>query len=138
MSPRALAVVIICLAVISLSIALGFFSLGMWLVLPFAGLELLVVGIAIGLSVRSGEEYELVVVDEQTVKISRHLRRRNIEYVFDRYWTQVRLNPGPVRLHASRLWIGSHGRFVELGRGLTEFAREELAARLKKAVRAGR
>jgi uncharacterized membrane protein len=44
MSARQLTVFVICFAVLSLAIALSLFSIGLWLVLPFAGLEILAGG----------------------------------------------------------------------------------------------
>ena len=134
MTPRALAVVVIVFALLSLTIALSFLSLGLWLVLPFAGLEILVVGVVIGLSIRSGKDYEAITVDDKHVEITFSRNRRLEEHRFQRYWTQVRLTPGGSRLQPSRLWIGSHGRYVELGRDMAENAREQLAVHLKRAV----
>ena len=138
MSPRALAVVIILFTVLSLTIALSFLSLGLWLVLPFAGLEVLVVGVVIGLSIRSGEDYEAIAIDDDQVIITLSRNRRTKEHRFQRYWTQVRLTPGGSRLQPSRLWIGSHGQYIELGRDMTEDGREQLTVRLKRALLHGR
>jgi len=138
MSSRALVVTVICFTVLSLTIALSFLSVGLWLVLPFAGLEILVVGVVIGLSIRAGYDYESIVVDEEQIKVQIYRGRRLEEHRLQRYWAQVRFAPGASRLQPSRLWLGSHGRFVELGRDMTDEAREQLAVHLKKAVLHGR
>lgn len=137
MSPRALVAVVICFAVLSLTIALSFFSMGLWLVLPFAGLEILAVGVVIGLSIRAGNNYESIVVDETQVSVTIYQGGHKKEYRFQRYWARVRLAPQTSRLRTRRLWLGSHGKFVELGRDMTELAREQLAVQLKKAIRHG-
>lgn len=137
MSPRALVAVVICFAVLSLTIALSFFSMGLWLVLPFAGLEILAVGVVIGLSIRAGNNYESIVVDETQVSVTIYHGGHKKEYRFQRYWARVRLAPQTSRLRTRRLWLGSHGKFVELGRDMTELAREQLAVQLKKAIRHG-
>jgi uncharacterized membrane protein len=46
MSPAGLAVAFAALAVITLAIGVGFAMIGAWLVLPFAGLEVLMLGVA--------------------------------------------------------------------------------------------
>ena len=53
---------------------------------------------------------------------------------FPRYWTRVCLERGTGRLCRGRLVLGSHGRFVEVGAGVTDKARDELAAALKQAI----
>lgn len=138
MSTRQSAVFVICFAVLSLTIGLSFFSVGLWLVLPFAGLEIFVVGIAIGYAMRRSEGYESVAVTDREVSILKSEFGRSRSYNFQRYWTQVRLENGPSRLQPRRLLIGSHGRFVEIGRELVDEDRENFAARLAEAVKGGR
>jgi uncharacterized membrane protein len=46
MSPAGLAVAFAALAAITLAIGVGFAMVGAWLVLPFAGLEVLMLGVA--------------------------------------------------------------------------------------------
>lgn len=138
MSARQSAAFVICFAVLSLAIALSLFSIGLWLVLPFAGLEILVVGIAIGYSMRRSQGYECVMVTERDVSILKSEFGRSQRYNFQRYWAQVRLESGPSRLQPSRLLVGSHGRFIEIGRELVDEDRENFAARLAGAIRDGR
>lgn len=138
MSARQSAVFVICFAVLSLTIALSFFSIGLWLVLPFAGLEVFVVGFAIGYSMRRSEGWETIVVTDCDVAVTKNEFGRSRSYNFQRYWTQVRLEKGASRLQPRRLLIGSHGRFVEIGGDLVEEDRENFAARLAEVVRSGR
>jgi len=138
MSPRHLAVFVICFAVLSLAIGLSFFSMGLWLVLPFAGLEILVVGLAIGYAIRRSEGYECVTVTEHDVRVEKRESGAARRYNFQRYWTQVRLESGPSRLQPRRIMVGSHGRFVEIGREFVDEDRESFAVRLADAIRSGR
>ena len=137
MSPRGLAVFVICLVVLSLTIALGFLSLGLWMVLPFAGLEMIIVAVAITASVRRAKDYEMVVVDADEVTITQNRSGRTRVSRFQRYWTQVRHEPGATRLQPDRLLIGSHGRYVAIGDDLTEADKKGLAERIGGALRGG-
>lgn len=138
MDARQSAVFVICFAALSLTIALSFFSAGLWLVLPFAGLEVFVVGVAIGYSIRRSQGYERIVITERDVSITKSGHGRSQSYSFQRYWTQVRLEESPSRLRPPRLLLGSHGRFVEVGREFTDEDRENFAARLAEVIRSGR
>lgn len=138
MDERYAAVFVICFAALSLAIALGFFSAGLWLVLPFAGLEILVVGMAIGATLRRSQGYEWIVVTDREVSLLKSGHDQSRRYEFQRPWTQVRLESGPSRLRPARLLIGSHGRFVEIGRDFVDEDRENFAARLTEAIRDGR
>ncbi|TAM44471.1 MAG: DUF2244 domain-containing protein [Gammaproteobacteria bacterium] len=60
-------------------------------------------------------------------------RNREVRHDFERYWTRVRLARSE-GLRPSRLSIGSHGRFVEIGATLDEDARWQLAQRLRRLL----
>lgn len=135
MSTRNLAVTVICLTVVCLTIALSFFSMGLWLVLPFAGLEIFVVGVAVGYTIRRAEDGETIVIDGNQVEVTQRRGRKTHAEKFQRYWTQIRLQPGATTLQPSRLVIGSHGKFIEIGRDLTHKDKQELASSLRQVLR---
>ena len=59
MSPAGLAVAFAALAAITLAIGVGFAMIGAWMVLPFAGLEVLMLGVAyVVYARRAGAEIE--------------------------------------------------------------------------------
>lgn len=134
MSPRAAAVVVICFTVLALAIALSFFTLGLWLVLPFAGLEMLVLGVVFAVVAKRAHDYDLVIVDADTVTVSQYRGGAEVLQCYQRYWTNVRFESGASRFHIPRLLIGSHGEFVEIGASMTEDAKRRLADRLKGAL----
>ena len=135
MSDRNLVVALICLTVVCLTIALSFFSLGLWLVLPFAGLEIFVVGIVVGYTIRRSEDCEIIQVDDKHVVVTQREGRAVREEKFNRCWTRVRLQPGTTPLQPSHLEIGSHGKFIEVGRDLTQDSKQELTTRLNQVLR---
>ena len=118
-------------------LALYFTLQGFWPILPFAGLEMAALGIALKLSFRRRNQQQLIVLSEDEVRIvSRGIRGCRSEVVFPRHWAQVKLRAAIVRSHPSRLTIESMGRVCEVGPFLTEEDRRGLARRL--AVLIGR
>lgn len=138
MDARQSVVFVICFAVLSLTIALSFFSVGLGLVLPFAGLEIFVVGIAIGYSMRRSKGCEWILVTDRDVSVLKSGFGASQSYNFQRCLTRVRLENGPSRLQPHRLLTGSHGRLIEIGRELIAEDRANFAARLAEAVGSGR
>ena len=135
MSPRGLVITVACLAAVCLTIALVFFALGRWLVLPFAGLEIFVVGLAVGYTLRRSHDYEIIEIDGPDIVVTKREGSQTHHFSFQKYWARVSLEPGRARLLPNRLIIGSHGRFVEIGTQITDEARAELAERLKNVLR---
>lgn len=122
-------------SILTLSIAIVFVLQGYWLVLPFAGLEILFVAVAFWYVNRKGEDYDLVAVDNNHVSITQRVDGRDRRYEFDRHWARVSLAPGERRMHACRLFIGSHGKRVEIARALPEEGREELRQQLNNVLK---
>ena len=135
MTPRAMAVFVICFAVVAIAIGSSFFVLGYWLILPFTGLEIAIVAASVALTIRRSRDFELVTVSEQKVTVIRRYRGQVVSRNFQRYWTQVRQEMGTSRLHPSHLLIGSHGQFVAIGKILTEEMKDKLARQIRDALR---
>jgi len=134
---RQLQLVFVVIAAVCLGIASVFAAFGMWPVLPFAGLEVLVVGIGFYLSAVGGQEREIVSVVHDIVAVERDRRTRPERVELNRTWLQVRLLRSRLRWYPSRLVLRSHGKDVELGGFLNEDERRQLAGELRHAIREG-
>ncbi len=121
------------LTVFALVVSVGFWLAGAWLVFPFAGLELAVVGAVLYRLVRHRDDHERVTVDRDHVAIVRRRGGRERCDRFQRYWAKVSLERR-WGWYPSRLLVGSHGRWVEIGANVNEEERELLAARLREIL----
>ena len=119
---------------ISLLIAGVLAARGFWPVLPFAGLELFVLGLALGLSQRRGRYREFVSIypDRIVVETGAGAVEKRIE--LPRSWTRIELVPARWHGHPSRLLLACHGRRWEIGSVLTEAEREGLRGRLAELI----
>lgn len=111
-------------------VGLGFALAGAWMVLPFAGLEIAAIAYAFYyITLRSGD-FESILIEGDRVVVEKHGYKKSVEVVFQRYWAQVNMRE---QLNGSNaLFIGSHGKEVEFGRGfMTDEQRVELARELK-------
>lgn len=109
-------------------------SRGFWLVLPFAGLELGALALALQVSARRASRVESVEIDERNLRIRRENPSSTATAAFASGWARVRLTPGRGRWHAHRLEVGSHGHWIELGRFLTEAERRRAADIMVRAL----
>ena len=118
------------LFVVSVGIAGAFATLGAWLILPFAGLEMLVLYLAFRYVDRHAADYERVVIEGDRVEIERCEAGRTQCYEFNRCWARV-VATGD----GGRLALRSHGRELEIGRHMNETQRRELARDLNSRLR---
>lgn len=107
---------------------------GFWPVLPFAGLELGVLGWALKTSLERRFHLQSLTLTADEVSIESRQPGACLHVVFPRHWAQVKLRRPAARLHPSRLVIESHGRQCELGSFLTEEERRGLALRLQRLI----
>ena len=107
---------------------------GFWPILPFAGLEMALLGWALRLSLERRFHRQSITVTEADVSIESRVRERCACVVFPRHWAQVKLRRPAAKQHPSRLTVESHGRQCELGSFLTEEERRGLALRLQRLI----
>lgn len=122
------------MVVLSFTIALAFAMKGAWLILPFAGLEMALLGVALYLVARKGTNWQQVLIHGDAIEIAQQDSGRKQYLTFQRAWARVELKASPIKGHPSRLTIGSHGRCVEIGACLNETEKKQLARDLGFAL----
>lgn len=119
-------------------VAFGFVNIGVWLVLPFAGLEFLAFLYAFYVINAHAGDYESISIDDENVWIEKKSRREIVSVSFNRYWANVTLRDvgGNNALTAkTALFIGSHGKEVEFGRLVDEDQRKLLARQIRQKIK---
>lgn len=123
----------IVVALVSLGIASAFAFVGAWMVLPFAGLEMAALGLAIYIMHRSVNDYEQIAMHGDRLQVERCRHNRMVRSEFQCYWTQVILHTAACGRDC-RLFVRSHGRQVEVGHYMNTEQRIELARELKEQL----
>ncbi len=119
---------------VSFSIAGAFALNGAWLVLPFAGLEMLVLGAALYSVARRCACWQLITIDADTINIYVSVTAEVPLATFKRAWARLELQSDERRWYPPRLTIRSHGQVVEIGHCLNEVERRSLAGKLSKIL----
>jgi uncharacterized membrane protein len=107
---------------------------GFWPVLPFAGLELAGLALALRWSLRQGSRCERITITQDYVTIQAQLGVIETKTRFSRHWSTVKLRVPSASQHPARLVVESKGQSCEVGSFLTEDERAALAMRLKQLV----
>jgi len=122
------------MVVVSFGIAIAFALNGAWLILPFAGIEMLVLGVALYVVARRGCRWQAVSIHGDHIDVVDHDPARERQQRIQRAWAQVKLEQARINGHPSRLTIRSHGRAIEIGAYLADAEKEHLALELRQAV----
>lgn len=116
---------------VSVGIALGFtWIFGAWLILPFAGLEMIGLYLAFRYIDRHAADYECVAIHGDRLDIELLDGGCIRSFEFNCQWVQV-VDAGD----GSRLALRSHGRELEIGRHMNEEQRLAMARELKRELR---
>jgi uncharacterized membrane protein len=134
LTPAAAALFYCCTCLFSLIFALVFVFQGFWPVLPFWGLEMLALGLALHASVRRRLYTQTVLITDSQISLVTRSKQGVAKQEFARHWAKVRLRTPRACPHPSKLVIESRGRAIEVGSFLTEEERCRVAERLRNLV----
>lgn len=115
---------------VSIGIAAVFAVFGAWLILPFAGLEMLVLYLAFREIGRHAGDYERIAIGRDRVQVELCETGELRNHELSRYWARV------VASRDGRyLALRSHGRELAIGRHRSDEQRLELARNLTRELR---
>ena len=131
---RQLVVFYLGTCVLAMIIALLFSLQGQWLVVPFSGLEMIALGVALYITSRKVHKREVITVNSKKVKVEKGIHKAEQSWTFERDWIRLQDDIfGDVR-RRRKIALGSHGSYVEVGEFLSNPEKDELAFRLKDCI----
>ena len=123
------------LGILSVGVAIRFALLGLWMILPFAILDLIAVAVLVQFSRHKSAFAEKVRITDDTVEIF-HLQKNNDQrWSFPLYWTKVNLQAPEHHWYPNRLMLGASGKWVEIGQCLTDAERSALSLGIQDEIR---
>lgn len=127
-------IIIASLAVIALIISVAFLFNGLWLILPFAGLELMLLYLGLILCVHANTTTEVITFHDNTVIVEKGRTRPENSWQYQRSWAKIYVKTPEYRGHPKRIFIRSHGKDLELGTFLNKQDKESFISSLKNIV----
>jgi uncharacterized membrane protein len=139
LTPKAGVKLLLALAGIVLVVGFGFARIGAWLVLPFAGLEIVAFAYAFHYIYLHSGDFESITIENDSVVVEKRIYKEVTTTVFQRHWAQVSLREvasvGGI-IGKSGLFIRSHGKEVEFGKNfMNDEQRALLARELKQKLK---
>jgi uncharacterized membrane protein len=119
---------------VALAVGLFFTLQGLWLVLPFSGLEMLALGLGLHLTSRKVYRKEVITLDQDRTRIEKGVRQIDQCWEFQTSWVRLLDESPGVSNRRRRLMLGAHGKYVEVGDFLDNSEKDELAFQLKDCI----
>lgn len=130
LTPRGAIAFFLSLCLVTFAVAGYFAARGLWPILPFAGLEMGLLGWALWLSLRRRHHVQSILVTDERVEVVTHGVGPARHFTALRHWTRVLwLGTDPRR--SGRLVLESQGRRCEIGTLLSDEERRGIYLRLR-------
>lgn len=126
-SPRVLLWLLAATALLSFGIGVGFALFGAWLILPFAGIEMVALAVAFYVNGRHAGDYERIALHEGMLSVEVRDANDVHVYRFNPHWVRLVMREGA---NARQVALVAHGKELEIGRHLDAPGRKLLAAEL--------
>ncbi|HWU26359.1 MAG TPA: DUF2244 domain-containing protein [Rhizomicrobium sp.] len=135
--PAALIYVLAGVVAINLVFATAFVLRGAWLVMPFMGLDIALLGWAFRASSKASRRSERITLTRSSLSVARRPSSgAPTELTLNPYWVRVEIADPPAPGDKLTLW--SHGKGVRVGDFLAPQERAAFGERLKSALRQAR
>ena len=131
---RELLVFYLGICVVALAVGLFFSLQGLWLVLPFSGLEMMALGVALYVTSRRVYRREVITLDSKRIIIEKGVRRIHQRWEFETSWARLLDGKSDDRQERRKLLISAHGKYVEVGEFLDNIEKDALAFQLKDCI----
>ena len=127
-------VFVLVIAFTCLSIGLGFAYVGATLILPFAGLEVIFVGICTYLVLNKTSQQEVITLSKDKLIIEKGAYRLKKVWEYFRLWSYITVERPQHPWYPAHIVVTSKGERVPLGDFLNEQEKEELVSNLENII----
>jgi uncharacterized membrane protein len=134
-SPRQLAAVFASIVALSFAIGIGFAAYGLWMVLPFAGLELAVLAAAFICFGRHAGDFEVIELQSGQLRVEQFRGSHRSIWQVAAPRARIETVAAADGKSLAHLYVVAPSRRVEVGAALLDERRRELAHELDRALR---
>lgn len=124
----------VILAIPAVFIAVGFLIAGVWMIVPFSGLELAAVTTTLWLVSLNGQKREVVRFSGDSVTVEKGRYGCQSRRTFQRHWSRFEIECSNHPWYAPRIILKQHDRQEEIGAFLSEDEKGILIAELRGLV----
>jgi uncharacterized membrane protein len=117
-----------------LAIGIGFAFAGATMILPFAGLEVIFVGVCVYLVMKQTYRQEVITLTQETLKIEKGEGKIDQVWEYFRMWSFVSVERPQHPWYPAHIVVTSKGERVPIGDFLNEDEKEELVSNLERII----
>jgi len=118
----------------ALVIGLVFALAGLWVILPFAGVEVIaLISLMYHVACKCHRQ-QVIYLDEERIRVEKGYRSPKQSWDFELFWTRLIVNRSPHTWHPDKLILRGRQEQIEIGEFLNDEDKKQLVARLRGLV----
>jgi uncharacterized membrane protein len=122
------------LGVICMGVAIAMATFGLWMVIPFAGAELLLIVVCLHLTLKRLSRKEVITVADDAIKLEWGYNTPDVTVNLPRRWSRLSYHCPDNVFEVGDLSVSAHGKRYDLGRCLNRDEKKTLYIELQAAL----
>lgn len=122
------------LGFICMGVAIAMATYGLWMVIPFAGAEVILIVLCLYLTLKRLSRKEVITVDNEAIKLEWGYNQPDVTVNLPRQWSRLRYFRADSPFEVGDLSVSAHGKRYALGRCLNREEKEALYTELKAVL----
>ena len=122
------------LGVICMGVAIAMATFGLWMVIPFAGLEIVMIIVCLYLTVKRLSRQEVITIDDEQIMLEWGYKYPDVTINLPRRWSQLSYRCKDNVFEVGELSLSAHGRRYSLGDCLNREEKKALHEELQAAL----
>ena len=122
------------LGVICMGVAIAMATFGLWMIIPFAGLEIIFIVVCLYLTLKRLSRQEVITVDSEAIKVEWGYSQPDVTVNLPRRWSRLSYHCKDSEFEVGELSVSAHGKRYVLGQCLNKKEKKALYGELKSAM----
>ena len=122
------------LGVICMGVALALATFGLWMVIPFAGLEIVFIIVCLYMTLKRLSHQEVITVDNEAIKLEWGYNQPDVTVNLPRRWSRLTYKCKDSVFEVGELSVSAHGKRYSLGSCLNREEKKALYSELQAAL----
>jgi len=123
------------LGVVCFGIAIAMAAFGYWMVIPFAGAEVIFIVVCLHWTLHRLSRIEVITVNEEDIRLEWGYKEPDLSVKLPRRWSQLKYDSPESEFEVGRLTLGAHGKHYALGESLGKAEKKTLFTELNSALK---
>jgi len=122
------------LGVICLGVAVAMAAFGYWMIIPFAGAEVVFIVVCLHWTLHRLSRKEVITVEQDAVRLEWGYRQPDTRVDLPRQWSRLKYHCPDSPFEVGHLSLGAHGKYYALGQCLGRDEKKALFTELDSAL----